>query len=111
MPDGLEHSVGADPLNEDTDGDGILDGPDGTGDDDEDGIINVLDPTDDRPGEEPPSELEVSDSPYDTLAGGIGGCDCTLSGDRGSPGSAGGWTLLSLLMLGATGLRRRRSGT
>ncbi len=44
MEDGTEVDVGADPLDPDTDGDGILDGADGLGDEDGDGIPNVLDP-------------------------------------------------------------------
>ncbi|MBW2256466.1 MAG: OmpA family protein [Deltaproteobacteria bacterium] len=44
MDDGTEVEVGADPHDKDTDGDTIEDGPDGLGDEDGDGIINVLDP-------------------------------------------------------------------
>ncbi|MEZ4315954.1 MAG: putative metal-binding motif-containing protein [Myxococcota bacterium] len=45
MDDGTEVDVaGSDPFNPDTDGDLIEDGPDGLGDEDGDGIINVLDP-------------------------------------------------------------------
>jgi len=83
MTDDVEVSVASDPLNPDTDGDGILDGPDGLGDEDDDGIINVLDPHE---------ELIPT--------GGATGCSST-----GGPGFGGGW--MALLALAA--LRTRRS--
>ncbi|MCB9675892.1 MAG: putative metal-binding motif-containing protein [Alphaproteobacteria bacterium] len=85
MDDGTEVDVGADPFNPDTDGDLIEDGPDGLGDEDGDGIINVLDPF------EPPIEEEV----VIPTGGCTGGCNGT-----GAPG----WALAPLLLL----LLRRR---
>ncbi len=61
MEDGVEVEVGADPLDPDTDGDGIPDGADGLGDDDDDGIINVLDPLDPLPGDDDDSAEEGDD--------------------------------------------------
>ena len=52
LDDTVEDAIGSDPLNPDTDGDGVLDGDDGLGDDDGDGIINVLDPVFDPPGDD-----------------------------------------------------------
>ncbi len=83
MDDGTEVSVGADPHNRDTDGDGIEDGPDGLGDEDGDGIINVLDPF---------------EWPMYPTGGRIG---CEHGGPR--PGPA-----LLLLAAGLLALRRRR---
>lgn len=91
MDDGTEVEVGADPLDVDTDGDGIEDGPDGLGDEDDDGIINVLDATDDRTGDD----------------GGDGSrqpaCGCATS----NGGSGGGLAALVGLFFAA---RRRRDG-
>ncbi len=42
--DGEEVSLGSDPLNPDTDGDGVNDCDEGNGDEDGDGVINLLDP-------------------------------------------------------------------
>jgi len=105
MDDGTEVEVGADPLDEDTDDDGILDGPDGLGDDDEDGVINVLDPTDDRV---PPGD--------DDDAGGIPGGDDDDGDGRATPAcgcgaelaSADGGGAASLLLLAAFLSRRSR---
>jgi hypothetical protein len=85
MDDGTEVEVGADPLNEDTDGDGIEDGPDGLGDDDEDGTINVLDPTDDTP---------------DGSGSGRPACGCTSAVRGGGPSG--------VALLGLLGMRRRQ---
>ncbi|TNE92236.1 MAG: hypothetical protein EP330_02590 [Deltaproteobacteria bacterium] len=85
MDDGTEVDVGADPHDTDTDDDGILDGPDGLGDEDGDGIINVLDP------------LERDETLY--LAGGRVACSS-------APG-AGSLLLLLVPMLALS--RRRRS--
>jgi large repetitive protein len=82
MEDGTEVEVTADPLDKDTDGDGIEDGPDGLGDEDDDGIINVLDP------------LGVLQYP----TGGATGC--STSGNSGL-----GWAMLGMVGL----LARRRS--
>ena len=92
MDDGTEVEVGADPLEPDTDGDGIEDGPDGLDDDDADGVINVLDPTDDRDDDD----------------GGGGGsrqpaCGCATA-DRSGGGSLG---LVGALLLAARRRRRR----
>ena len=79
LDDGVEVEVGSDPLNSDTDGDGIIDGEDGLGDDDNDGIINVLDAIDD-------SLVDPGDLPDDgadpiLLSGPADGpsCGCTQS--------------------------------
>lgn len=82
MGDGVEVGVGADPNNPDTDGDGIIDGPDGLDDEDDDGVINVLDP--------------YIVSAYPT--GGTTGCNTGGAG-------VGGYALVGLLAL----LARRRS--
>jgi len=68
MDDGTEVEVGADPFNPDTDGDSIEDGPDGLGDEDNDGIINVLDPLEVEP---PPIEVFIP------TGGCTGGCNGT----------------------------------
>ena len=94
MDDGVEMEHGADPLDPDTDDDGILDGPDGLGDDD-DGIINVLDPTDDTIGDDD-DDLVIEDP--DVVDG--DGCDCQSS----LAGRSGGLSLLLLLL--AVPLRR-----
>jgi MYXO-CTERM domain-containing protein len=98
MDDGTEVEVGADPLNEDTDGDGILDGPDGLGDDDGDGIINVLDPTDDRilDGDDDDDDNEIRDP------------SCGCSGAF-VDGSGSGGVLAAALLLSRRYRRRRRS--
>ena len=97
--------VGSDPLDPDTDGDGIIDGPDGLGDLDYDGIINVLDPTDDRSGvstgeaPDPPSSLSV-------MTGGAtwaNSCTASVAGVRRN-----GAGLLFVFLLASVGLRRRR---
>jgi hypothetical protein len=59
LDDATEVDVGSDPLDPDTDGDGLNDGEDGLGDDDGDGIPNLLDPTFDSLVEPPPEEDEV----------------------------------------------------
>ncbi|MCP4872279.1 MAG: hypothetical protein GY898_26550 [Proteobacteria bacterium] len=100
MLDGVEVEVGADPHNPDTDGDGILDGPDGLEDNDDDGIINVLDPTND--GEEVEEEEEVDEVPVELITGGQDCADCASSM---APGDSG---LFGLLLLGAAALSRRR---
>jgi hypothetical protein len=92
MDDGTEVEVGADPLDTDTDGDGIEDGEDGLGDDDDDGIINVLDPTDDRLGDDD-----------DVVTGGPD-CGCGTSIVGTEPGPIAG--LLALLLL-IPAVRRR----
>lgn len=71
MDDGTEVGVGANPFNPDTDGDLIEDGPDGLGDEDGDGVLNVLDPL---VPEEPPAP------PLPTVP--TGGAACS------SPGTA-----------------------
>ncbi|MCP4872278.1 MAG: hypothetical protein GY898_26545 [Proteobacteria bacterium] len=87
MDDGTEVENGADPNNEDTDGDGILDGPDGLGDDDGDGIINVLDPTDDS-GDDDDSAGDDDDATGDDDDDTDSGCDCatSVSGSRDGAG-------------------------
>ena len=85
MDDGTEVGVGADPHDTDTDDDGILDGPDGLGDEDGDGIINVLDP------------LEVEGPVY--ITGGRTTCS------HGGPGAVVSWGLLMSVL---AGLRRRK---
>jgi large repetitive protein len=102
LDDGVEVDVGADPLDEDTDDDGLLDGPDGLGDDDEDGIINVLDPTDDSIGDDDDSAEPID--PVDLISG--GGCGCVGSVAGRESGAGVGLALLLLGLLG--GLRRRR---
>jgi large repetitive protein len=104
MGDGVEVEHGADPLDPDTDDDGLLDGPDGLGDEDLDGLIDVLDATDDRtvddtdPGDQ--GDDDDSGEPRST-AGGCDGCgDCSSAGRRG-----GG---VAWLLLAALGLARRR---
>ena len=94
MDDGTEVEVGADPLDTDTDDDGIEDGEDGLGDDDEDGIINVLDPVDDR-------TLGGDDDDDDTLTGGPD-CGCSSSMVEVQGGAA------ALLLLLVPAVRRRR---
>ncbi len=81
MDDGTEVGVTADPLNPDTDGDGIQDGPDGLGDEDGDGIINVLDP------------FERAVVP----TGGMAGCS-VAGGGRAGVGFPGAWVLLAGLL-------------
>jgi|GEM_PF-1789781 len=94
MDDGTEVEVGADPSNPDTDGDGVEDGPDGLGDDDGDGIINVLDPTDDSVPDDDDDSPGSSRQPA---------CGCETQA-----GSGGGvFALLGALIVLA---RRRRSG-
>ena len=104
MEDGIEVDNGADPLNPDTDGDGILDGPDGLGDEDEDGIINVLDPRE-APQDELPEEPDVLIEESANLSGsGLDpNCGCSQRADRSGQLPA---LLLALLALG--GLRRLR---
>ena len=96
LDDGTEVEVGADPLDSDTDGDGLLDGPDGLGDDDEDGIINVLDPTDDTV--EPVDDDDSAEGPPEELPD----CGCAV-------GSSPGGAPLVLLLVLAPALRRRRA--
>ena len=105
MNDGTEVTAGADPLNEDTDGDGILDGEDGLGDDDGDGLINVLDATDDSGDDDDDDSASGDDDDDDTDV--TGGCDCNDSGSNtaGRNGSA-----LALGLLALVGMRRRRDG-
>ena len=52
LSDGEEVGLGSDPLDEDTDGDGIDDGAEPPGDNDSDGIPNLLDPTNDVVGDD-----------------------------------------------------------
>ncbi len=104
MDDGTEVEVGADPLDEDTDDDGILDGPDGLGDDDEDGIINVLDPTDDRPGGPDPGGDDVLIDNTEVVPDDAPQCGCTQS----SVADLGVEAQWALLLLCAGGLARRR---
>ena len=85
LADGVEVEAGSDPLDVDTDGDGIEDGPDGLGDEDDDGVINVLDPF------------------VEALLLPTGGATCS-SGGRSSASWLGMLGLLGLL------LRRRSSG-
>ena len=94
LDDGAEVEVGADPLDPDTDGDGVLDGPDGLGDDDEDGIINVLDPTDDS------EEVTDDDDSAEVPPEEVPGCGCGVG--RGSSAPLGIVLLIGLLA------RRRR---
>ncbi len=124
MEDGVEIDVGADPLDPDTDGDGVQDGDDGVGDDDGDGVINVLDPTDntagddddsvgddddsagdddDSTGDDDDDTADDDDSAGDDDDGTDPGCDC------GSDFAAGRGTWLGLgLLLSVVGCRRRR---
>jgi uncharacterized protein (TIGR03382 family) len=106
MPDGVEVENGADPLDPDTDDDGILDGPDGLGDEDGDGIINVLDPRE-ATVDETPDEPEVSvGDDLESLSGGAGvnpNCGCSQGVHEGGLAPA---LLLALLALAP--LRRRR---
>jgi len=98
---------GADPLDPDTDGDGILDGPDGLEDEDGDGIINVLDPRE-APVDETPDEPEVSvGDALESLSGGAAtnpNCGCSQRADR-----SGQLPALMLALLGLVALCRRRS--
>ena len=98
VPDGEEVSDGSDPLDPDTDGDGILDGPDGMGDEDNDGIPDRFDDTDDRP--QPPETWPGDPYVPDAIGG---GCGCRNSAAGASPAAS----LLPLLLLVAA-LRRRR---
>ncbi len=100
MGDGTEVDVGADPLDEDTDGDGITDGDDGLGDDDGDGVINVLDPTDDS-----------ADGDDDGGGGGRAdpGCGCGAELMDATDPPAGGLVAVALLALSRRSRRRRRS--
>ena len=107
MDDGTEVDVGADPLDPDTDDDGILDGPDGLGDDDEDGIINVLDPTDDT-GTTGDDDDDIVLDDDDIVTGGAGpDCGCAGSSFAAEAPASGGW--LGLVLLGGLLARRRRS--
>jgi cysteine-rich repeat protein len=94
LDDGTEVEVGSDPNNEDSDGDGVLDGDDGLGDDDEDGIPNVLDPTDDRVAE--PGDNFNNDDSGDA-AGWSAGCGCSATPGTG----AGALPLLWAALLSA----------
>ena len=106
MLDGVEVEVGADPLDPDTDDDGILDGPDGLGDDDEDGIINVLDPREaevDEPLEEP--VVSVEDELESLSGSGLDpNCGCSQGIDESGRLPA---LMLALLALGLLRSRRR----
>jgi hypothetical protein len=105
LRDGTEVVVGSNPHHPDTDGDGIIDGPDGLGDEDSDGIINVLDPTDDRNGvvtdpapDKPLDQIQLTGgAPWAT------NCGASLSGaqPRLAP------HLLCCILLGALITRRR----
>jgi hypothetical protein len=75
LPDGLEVDSGSDPNNVDTDGDGIEDGAEGTGDDDLDGIPNVLD----AEFNEPPSETAEETTGCSTV-GALGTSGWLISG-------------------------------
>jgi hypothetical protein len=105
LRDGTEIVVGSNPHHPDTDGDGIIDGPDGLGDEDSDGIINVLDPTDNRNGV---ATDQAPDKPLEQiqLTGGAPwatSCGASLSGaePRLAP------QLLWCLLLGGLIARRR----
>jgi uncharacterized protein (TIGR03382 family) len=93
MDDGTEVGVGANPFNPDTDGDAIEDGPDGLGDEDGDGVINVLDPL--VPEEPPPPP------PPEAILVPTGGCTSGCSSTGPLPWMAG--PLLALALV-----RRRR---
>ena len=88
LDDWTEVDVDSDPLDPDTDGDGVPDGPDGLDDDDSDGLINVLDPTDDK------EDLNAGDRVFGWH------CGCGASSARGLEVR---WLLLVLVAL-----RRRR---
>ncbi|MCP4873037.1 MAG: hypothetical protein GY898_30455 [Proteobacteria bacterium] len=106
MDDGTEVEVGADPHDQDTDGDGILDGPDGLGDDDEDGIINVLDPTDDS-GTTNDDDDDIVLDDDDIVTGGAGpDCGCAGSSIAAEAPASAGW--LGLTLLAGLLVRRRR---
>jgi hypothetical protein len=107
--DGEEIDVGSDPHDPDTDGDGIYDGPDGLGDEDDDGIPNVLDPTDDREvSEVDPGDGDDDDDDDDTTSDFGTGCDGCRDCSSDATGRRGGVGWLALLAVVA--LRRRRGG-
>ncbi len=99
VPDGQEVLDGSDPTNPDTDGDGLLDGPDGMGDEDNDGIPDRFDDTDNRP--DPPDAWPGD--PYVPDAIGAG-CGCRNSTAGPTPAAS----LLPLLLLAAAVRRRRK---
>ena len=66
--DALEQTIGGSPLTADSDNDGLLDGNelDPTGDNDNDGIINILDPDSDNDGLPDGAEVAIGLDPFDT---------------------------------------------
>ena len=101
--------MGSDPHDPDTDDDGLLDGPDGLGDEDYDGVINVLDPTDDRSGINSGGSTDLPE-PFSVFSGGATwtNCGASIAAGRGNTTlPAGlGWLLGSTVVLGL--IRRRR---
>jgi len=95
MDDGDEVEAGSDPTDADSDGDGIPDGEDGLGDDDGDGIINVLDPIDD-------STANRQDDGNWSI-----NCSCSTSLRAGDGTARSAWAALLLVFLAARGRRRR----
>ena len=102
LSDGEEVALGSDPLDEDTDDDGVMDGDEPAGDSDGDGLIDVLDPTDDTVvGDDDDDDSAVSTGPG--LVEGRGGCASSVAGGDTPVG-------LGLLgLLGAVAVRRRRA--
>jgi len=95
LTDGEEVAAGTDPSDVDSDDDGRTDGTEGLDDEDADGIVDALDPIDDRPGGAP-------DDPLGSFSGGGGLVGC------GSASLAGA-APAGLLLLVPWVVRRRRS--
>ncbi|MEE2828078.1 MAG: MopE-related protein [Myxococcota bacterium] len=110
LRDGTEILVEADPHDTDTDNDGIIDGPDGLGDEDSDGLINVLDPIDDRMGAAAQPAPDGPD-PVFVMTGGASwssNCGSSVVGMPSRPGLVGLLLLLCFLRRGRG--RRLRAG-
>jgi hypothetical protein len=111
LDDGEEVDLGSDPTDPDTDGDGIDDGDEPPGDNDNDGIPNLLDPTNDVVGDDDDDAADDDDSAADDDDDGGGG-----GGGRGRRGACGvaatstgpGAALTLLVTLLGTVLVRRR---
>jgi len=98
VPDLLEEELGLDPLNPDTDGDGVTDGdelgdPNNPTDSDGDGVIDALQPAEDGAGEGEGVDGKVDPD-------GFSGCS--------TAGAAPRWGLALPLLGALLGLRRRR---